>query len=443
MAYVLIGAAWPMREDRRWTAFCGTPSTVTNLAAARRSHPHSRPASPSPHSNFAVKVLPSRPRLAAGGCRRWHITAQEVQMPVKQKQPRNGAGEEQGGVSTLAADGHEGVEYPLIPVDRVVGAEGVFITDGHQSVSSEDGAPGGGGAGQGGKGEVESVPGYQPRLAEAGRFAEAAPLADAGPAVVETGDDGQPLMDAWYAEFGDPSSTLARRGELTRVALEVVIGADDRTQITNTTIPPWRWICSLRITAGNGAQFIGTGWLVGARTVLTAGHCVYMHSQGGWVREIEVIPGRNGASRPFGSCRATAFRSVNGWIGSHDRDFDYGAILLPTTHRYGDQLGIFGYAALSDADLLNLTLNLSGYPGDKPAGTQWFHARVASSVTPRTIVYNIDTAGGQSGSPVWRLRDGQRHAVGIHTNGALSGNSATRIIPEVAANIGLWKAAAP
>lgn len=364
-------------------------------------------------------------------------------MPVKQKEPRRAAGEEQGTGPTLAADGHDGVENPLIPVHRVVGVEGVVMADGHQSVSSEDGEPGINGGGPGAKGEVESVPGYQPRLAESGRFAQAAVVLGEAPAAVETGDDGQPLLDAWYAEFGDPSSTLVRQREATRAALEVVIGADDRTQVTSTTLPPWRWICSLRITAANGAQFIGTGWLVGARTVMTAGHCVYMHSQGGWVREIEVVPGRNGASRPFGSCTATAFRSVNGWTANHDRDFDYGAILLPTTHRFGDQLGIFGYAALSDAELLNLTLNLSGYPGDKPAGTQWFHARVASSVTSRTVVYNIDTAGGQSGSPVWRLRDGQRHAVGIHTNGALSGNSATRIIPEVAANIGLWKAAAP
>ena len=357
-------------------------------------------------------------------------------MPVKQRAPRTAADEQAAGAA-LIADGHDGQEHAGVVIDRVVGEEAI-IPDGHRSVSSEDGGPGAPGGGAGGKGEVEMVPGYEPP-----RRVEAALAADALPVLVETGDDGQPLLDAWYAEFGDPASALAQDAALARAALEVVLGADDRVQITSTTIPPWRWICSLRITAANGAQFIGTGWLVGPRTVMTAGHCVYMHSQGGWAREIEVAPGRNGASRPFGSARATVFRSVSGWVNSHDRNHDYGAILLPSTHRFGDQLGIFGYAALSDAELLNLTLNLSGYPGDKPAGTQWFHSRVTSSVTPRTIVYNIDTAGGQSGSPVWRLQGGVRHAVGIHTNGALSGNSATRIIPEVAGNIAAWTAAAP
>jgi V8-like Glu-specific endopeptidase len=41
---------------------------------------------------------------------------------------------------------------------------------------------------------------------------------------------------------------------------------------------------------------------------------------------------------------------------------------------------------------------------------------------------------------VWRLQNGQRHAVGIHTNGASTGNSATRITSPVFNNIKKWKA---
>jgi glutamyl endopeptidase len=344
--------------------------------------------------------------------------------------------EEAGGSGVLVHEGSDGEESPAaVMVGRVVGEATLPMDGKHRSVSSEGG---GGVAAPGGapvKGEVENVAGYEPPLAlEAPRAA----LEYAA----ET-DDGEPLLDAWYAEFGDPRLAVLARTREVRDALEVVIPPDDRVQITDTTVVPWRWICALRITAANGSQFIGTGWLVGPRTVITAGHCVFMHAQGGWARQIEVVPGRNGASRPFGSCTATSFRSVSGWTAGHDRDFDYGAILLPSTCRPGDQLGFFGFAALNDAELLNLSLNLSGYPGDKPAGTQWFMARRATSVTARTIVYNIDTAGGQSGAPVWRLSGGVRHAVGIHTNGSLLGNSATRIVPDVAANIAAWKAAAP
>jgi V8-like Glu-specific endopeptidase len=226
---------------------------------------------------------------------------------------------------------------------------------------------------------------------------------------------------------------------LSQTTAEVVIGKDDRLRIHKTTAYPWRTICSLLITAKDGSGWRGTGWLVGPGTVMTAGHCVYMHGHGGWVRRIEVVPGRNGSKRPYGSCAATSFCSVKGWTNKKKRSHDYGAIILPSNCRYGNQLGWFGYANLGASSLSGLTVNLSGYPGDKPAGTQWWHARRIKWVTARTIVYNIDTAGGQSGSPVWRLKNGQRHAVGIHTNGSTSGNSATRITKPVFDNIKAWK----
>ncbi|RMH36547.1 MAG: serine protease [Nitrospirae bacterium] len=221
---------------------------------------------------------------------------------------------------------------------------------------------------------------------------------------------------------------------------EVVIGRDDRVRITGTTSYPWRAICSLLITAKDGSRWIGTGWLVGPRTVITAGHVVYIHSRGGWVRQIEVIPGRNGSSRPYGSCVSTAFRSVKGWTKSKKRSHDYGAIILPKSCPFGRRVGYFGYANLNFFSLLGLKVNLSGYPGDKPSGTQWWHARRIKFVTGRTLVYNIDTAGGQSGSPVWRYKNGKRHVVGIHTNGSSAGNSATRITKPVFKNIKKWKA---
>ena len=275
-------------------------------------------------------------------------------------------------------------------------------------------------------GELEDVPEYTPAVLERMVL----------PALVES--ESEPLLDAWYATLGDDALAAALARPSVREALEVVIGADDRTRINNTTDVPWRMICSLRITAGDGSGWIGTGWLVAPRTVITAGHCVYIANRGGWVRSIDVIPGRNGAAEPLGRCTSHSFRSVLGWTQSGHRNYDYGAIILPRTCGFG-RLGGFGFASLSDASLRSLRLNLSGYPGDKPPGTQWYHARTTKSVTPRTIVYDIDTAGGQSGAPVWRNLNGTRHAVGIHTNGALSGNSATRIVPPVFNNLQAWK----
>lgn len=218
---------------------------------------------------------------------------------------------------------------------------------------------------------------------------------------------------------------------------ESVCGRDDRVRISPATAIPWRWIAQLIITFPNGNRSRCTGWLIGPRTVMTAGHCVYSRGNGGWARTIEVIPGLDSAVRPFGSQVATSFRSVNGWINSSDPNFDYGAIILPNCD-LGRRVGWFGFASLNDGSLRNLQVNNSGYPGDKPFGTQWFNAGRITSVGARKIYYMVDTFGGQSGSPVWRLANGQRHAVGIHAYGGCP-NSATRITAPVFNNMLAWK----
>lgn len=79
---------------------------------------------------------------------------------------------------------------------------------------------------------------------------------------------------------------------------ETVHGVDDRRQIQNTSAHPWRMTASLLITARDNSRWIGTGWFIGPRTLVTAGHVVFIHRPGtsrhGWVRRVQVIPGRNG-----------------------------------------------------------------------------------------------------------------------------------------------------
>jgi glutamyl endopeptidase len=251
----------------------------------------------------------------------------------------------------------------------------------------------------------------------------------------EVADEGVFTRDAFFASYPEL---------LNKSLQEVVIGTDDRVRITPTTSFPWRAICALRITAQDNSKWIGTGWLVAPRTIITAGHCVYLHANGGWPKSIDVIPGMNDASRPYGTYTGATFRSVVGWVNDKKREYDYGAIILPKTSRPGDKTGVFGFSVKTDAYLLGSYLNLSGYPGDKgtpaPLGDQqWFMARKASSVSPRVIFYDIDTMGGQSGSPVWVKVGNDRYAVGIHTNGHVSGNSATRIVAPVFNNIQAWK----
>lgn len=197
------------------------------------------------------------------------------------------------------------------------------------------------------------------------------------------------------------------------------------------------------MTAADGSRWIGTGWFVGPHTLITAGHCVFIKNSGvpgrdGWVRSIVVSPGRDGATFPYGSVTSSNLRSVTGWTVNGSQEYDYGAIILPSD--LGSTTGWFGTANYSDATLTASTANISGYPGDKPAGTQWYHARRITSVNPRKVYYDIDTAGGQSGSAVYVISGGARYAVAIHAYGGASSNSGTRINAEVLNNIVAWRA---
>lgn len=262
-------------------------------------------------------------------------------------------------------------------------------------------------------GEIESVPGFDPShaLREGGIGEE-----------VAISEELENLPDLGALEFETPES---------------VCGTDDRVRISPATNTPWRWLCKLIITRADGRSSGCTGWFIGPRTVMTAGHCVYSHAAGGWAQRIEVIPGMDATSRPYGSQVGTSFRSVNGWTRDRNVEYDYGAVILPN-NSLGNRVGWFGFTALSDSSLENLLANNSGYPGDKPFGTQWFNSGRITRVTDRRLFYMLDTAGGQSGSPTWRYRDGQRHAIGIHAYGGCP-NKSTRITSLVFDNMLAWK----
>lgn len=268
---------------------------------------------------------------------------------------------------------------------------------------------------------IEAVKGFKFREATEETLAE-----------LYTAPDTSGLRDIAEASFG-PLPPQA----------ETVHGPDDRVKITNTAVYPWRVHASLLITARDGSRWIGTGWFIGPHTLMTAGHVVYIKNSGvagrdGWVRSIDVMPGRNGTSLPYGTVSSSNLRSVTGWTNSGDQNFDYGAIIIPTN--LGNTTGWFGFGVYSDADLLASVGNISGYPGDKPSGTQWYDARRIAAVNSRKVYYDIDTAGGQSGSAVYRIINGGRYGVAIHAYGGATTNSGTRIVQPVYDNMVAWKA---
>ncbi|SFI83979.1 trypsin-like serine peptidase [Thermoflavimicrobium dichotomicum] len=212
------------------------------------------------------------------------------------------------------------------------------------------------------------------------------------------------------------------------IGIRSVIGTDDRTRVTNTTTYPYSAIAHIESSIGGC-----TGWMIGPRTLVTAGHCVYDPDTKQWATDVTVTPGRNGTSKPYGSAKDIEIFVSAGWGQNGDIGHDYAVIILD--QEIGYATGWFGYRWTSSS-LTGVAENISGYPGDKTYGTQWQHADKIRKTETYRLYYANDTYGGQSGSPVYQKYEASCDgpcAIAIHTYGAggTSYNSGTRITEEV------------
>lgn len=207
--------------------------------------------------------------------------------------------------------------------------------------------------------------------------------------------------------------------------------------VPDTSAYPWRAIAYLDIVTEPGTSdedhWRGTGFLVSPHTLITAGHNVFLHDHGGWPKEILVHPGRNARGSPFGSFAAHTFYTTRGWMDGRSAEYDYGAIVLDTD--IGAKLGYFGLLPASDTDFANLELYLAGYPNT--SGEQVRGDGHSQSETNQTVVYyDVPTAVGQSGAPLW-FRDVAR-AVAIHAYDSGAWNSGVRINEAVFTQLSAW-----
>lgn len=192
----------------------------------------------------------------------------------------------------------------------------------------------------------------------------------------------------------------------TELSTEAICDQDNRIKVIDTSKLPYKAICKLFITASNGKNLVGTGWLTHRNKLYTAGHNVFDEEYGGWMDTITVVPGMTGNKEPYGRYEAAETAAPDGWIKDRLKRYDMGAIKL--------------FSNVSQKEVLKPTLDdanqgtVCGYPVDRDRGKFQYKMMDSLRKSNGQFFYQIDTEGGQSGSP---LLKNNSQAIGIHNYG--------------------------
>jgi V8-like Glu-specific endopeptidase len=164
--------------------------------------------------------------------------------------------------------------------------------------------------------------------------------------------------------------------------------------------------------------------LIAPDVVLTAGHVVYNHDEGGWAEAMEVAPGADGQNSPFGISAVLDISAFRGWVEDAAFDHDMGLIYLETP--LGDDAGWMGFAYYRD--LFHAFINMAAYHTDLDNGTrQHLDSGRVQRDFRRQIEYRLDTAPGSSGAGAYVIDRNRRFVVATNSWQSSRTNGGCRI----------------
>ena len=183
--------------------------------------------------------------------------------------------------------------------------------------------------------------------------------------------------------------------------------ASYRVGVPDTSFFPFSAICRLNLTFPSGA-YHGTGFYIGSGLILTCGHNLFDKTPSGSATEaatrITVRVGQQNATTWLDSFDLTPadWTAHPTWVSSAatDRGFDLGVLRVTTPPPAGEFFQLINYSPSADTPIA-----VCGYGSDTGVDSQRQHLDIdrirAISNNGENVDYNLQTRGGNSGSPVF------------------------------------------
>ncbi|KAF9869722.1 glutamyl endopeptidase [Colletotrichum karsti] len=191
-------------------------------------------------------------------------------------------------------------------------------------------------------------------------------------------------------------------------AKRAILGNDDRVLWTNRDYP---YRAMGRISLSNGV--FCSGALIGSRHVATARHCI--PGEGVSAR---FQPAYDNGEVLGGYDVSVVFHATYGQTGWCANGYDWAIFVL--AEKAGTANGWLGLKTVNPDTQLNKPLFFHyGYPGDKGGSRPYRQESITATAATgcdrgSPVVTDTDSAGGQSGGPVWIYEDGSRYLYAIH-----------------------------
>lgn len=167
-------------------------------------------------------------------------------------------------------------------------------------------------------------------------------------------------------------------------------------------------------TDGNGTidtEIRGTTASLQAPDILiSAAHCFFDSSLGGWPVSMEFHPAKNSSGYSeseadwVSASISQAYADGPGWVSQEDW------VIIQIDQPLGKTYGWFGLHGCSEVEVNAVNVELSGYPEDK-GGEQWRSAGKFTGIDNNVMIHNMYSIGGLSGSPVF---DSEYSVYAIH-----------------------------